>query len=253
MSNFVSCRHSVYGCDEQAFTLLPQVGIRHLEIGIPDGNDFGPVKAVVDRYGMVIATAATSLGLESEEKVQAFLPVIDAVARIGTKKIFVSVGGSDKVDRKELISRLRGVAEKSKEAGVVLCMETHPPFGTNGDEAKRTIEEVASAGLRFNFDTANIYYYNQGTDSVTELKKVASYVSSVHLKDTDGGYHSSNFPVLGQGVVEYPKVFEILGELGFEGPYTLELEGPLTDKKSIDEIHQSVSGCMQYLKSIKAV
>jgi len=106
--------------------------------------------------------------------------------------------------------------------------------------------------LGYNFDTANIYYYNEGTDSVTELAKALEHVASVHLKDTDGLPKSLNFPVLGQGVVDFPEVFRLLGERGFTGPYTLELEGDLMTGKDLAARHQIVVACMDYLRSIGA-
>ena len=252
MSNLFSCRVGVYGSAEKAFPLLPAAGIHGAEIGVSEDLDFGPVKELADRHGLAIATVATGLALDPIQELEDFSPLLQAVARIGTRKIFVSVKGSDTLERKELIRRLRIVADRAHALGMTLCMETHPPFGTNGDVARATIEEVASPGLGFNFDTANIYYYNRGTDSVTELRKVASFVTSVHLKDTDGGFESPNFPVLGEGVVDFPAVFEILSKVSFTGPYTLEIEGPLTSGKSTAEIHKVVMDCMKYLKRIGA-
>ena len=67
---------------------------------------------------------------------------------------------------------------------------------------------VNHPNVRINFDTGNIYFYNQNTDVVAELRKIIDYVASVHLKETDGGYESWNFPALGKGVVDFPAVHQ---------------------------------------------
>jgi sugar phosphate isomerase/epimerase len=78
-------------------------------------------------------------------------------------------------------------------------------------------------------------------------------VGSVHLKDTDGGFHSPNFPRIGTGVVDFPGVFEILGRQKFTGPYTLELEGPIVSALDVPGRVGFLRDCMAYLRSIKAI
>ena len=101
-----------------------------------------------------------------------------------------------------------------------------------------------------NFDTANIFYYNEGLDSADELERVVDFVASMHLKDTDGGFKSPQFPVLGQGVVQFERIFATLERAGFTGPLTLELEGPLMRGLDAPARHQAVLECMEYLQSI---
>jgi len=113
-----------------------------------------------------------------------------------------------------------------------------------------TMEAVDHPALRVNFDTANIFYYNEGLDSADELERVIDYVVSVHLKDTDGGFKSGNFPVLGEGVVDFPRIFGTLEDAGFDGPLTLELEGELMRDLDAPGRHEAVKGCMEYLRSI---
>ena len=102
---------------------------------------------------------------------------------------------------------------------------------------------------------ANIYFYNpEGIDTVEELKKVLPYVTSVHLKESAKGEpRSFDFPVLGTGIVDFPEVFRLLGEHGFAGPYTLELEGPLVNGLPVPERIQKVEACLEYLKEIGAL
>jgi inosose dehydratase len=150
------------------------------------------------------------------------------------------------------MERWRRLGDLAGENGVVLSTETHEPFGHNGDIACRTMRELDHPNLRMNFDTANVYYYNHDIDGVTELKKELDYVASVHLKDTPGGYHDMNFPVFGQGIVDFSGVFKVLNAHGFSGPFTMELEGPLTADKTLEERVASVKACMDYLRSIGA-
>jgi len=246
----ISCRTHVFGCPEAAFPWFQKVGLRYAECPPPEDGDYRRVAAAAAEHGVQIASFGTHLHVESDEAAEALTPVIKGAASVGTQRIFISVKAGKDTSFEDAVARCRHMAGIAAAHDVVLCMETHPPFGTNGDTARRTIEAVDSPAFRFNFDTANIYYYNEGTDSVTELRKVADLVASVHLKDTDGGYHSPNFPAIGVGVVDFPGVFEVLDGVGFTGPYTMELEGNHLRGLSPEERAAFLQKCLNYLRSI---
>lgn len=249
MKHIIACRDSVYGDRDAAFKLMPEVGITAAETCGVTADDIDEVSATAEAAGITITTLGTSVDLSSEESIASYSKLVDGAGRVGIKRIFTSIGAGEE-DHSVCIDRLKELASWADKFRVMICMETHVPFGHNGDVARQTIEEVGSPALRMNFDTANIYYYNENVDTVDELKKVTPLVGSVHLKETDGGFKSFNFPLFGEGIVDFPEVFRLLDEVGFEGPYTMELEGPLTDEKSVDERHAAVARCMEYLKSI---
>ena len=252
MSNTISCRIGVYQDHEEAYRLLSEAGVDAIEAGPPAGGDYAALKASAEAEGLAVATIATGVKLGAADSVAALREAMEGAASIGTPKMFVSIGSAEGNPHEESMAELAQLCDEATELGVTLSMETHPPYGTNADLAVATIAEVGRPGLGYNFDTANIYYYNEGTDSVTELKKCLDHVPSVHLKDTDGLPQSANFPVLGQGVVDFPEVFRLLGERGFTGPYTLEIEGEVVSGKDLEGRHQIVVDCMEHLRSIGA-
>lgn len=252
MANLIACRIGVYHGCENPYEMLSKAGIAGAEVPPPADGDYEAVRRAAEDAGVVVSSLATGIALADEDNLSAFDRVIEGAGSIGTKVIFVSVKGSDDVPRGVLFDRWRKTADKAGQHGVTLAVETHEPFGHNATVALQTMQELSHPNVGLNFDTANIYYYNHDVDGVEELKKELDYVVSLHLKDTGGGYHDANFPVLGQGIVDFPQTFRILGEKGFSGPCTMELEGPLTAGKSIEERHAAVVACMDYLKSIGA-
>lgn len=253
MANIISCRTGVLGSVDTAFQRFPDAGVLHAEVAPPADGDYETLAAKARQHGVTIATLATQLNLETDEATAAFRAVIDGAAAIGVPKIFVSAKAGEETPRPVALGRLRDTAAYATERTVTVCLETHPPFGTNGDIARATITEVGHPGLRYNFDTANVYYYNEGTDTIAELRKVVDLVGSVHLKDTDGGFRSGNFPPVGQGVVDFPGVFEMLSAKGFVGPYTLEIEGALVRDLDEDGRVAFLLDCVNYLRSIGAM
>jgi sugar phosphate isomerase/epimerase len=250
MAAMISCRTGMFGDLETAFEQFPKADMFYAECPPAPGGDYPAMAALAKAHGVTIASLATGLHLDTDEQAAAFRPVIDGAAEIGVPKIFVSAKASEAGKFEEALGRLGELAKYAAGKGVTICMETHPPFAENGDKARLVIESIGSAGLRFNFDTANIYYYNENCDSVAEVKKVADLVGSVHLKDTDGGYKSPNFPPVGQGIVDFPAIFEVLAAVGFQGPYTLEIEGAHVSKLDTAGRLQFLKDCVAYLRSV---
>lgn len=249
MGNIISCRTGVFGSTEQAFRNFPEAGVFHAEAPPPADGDYQALAALAKSCGVSIASLATQLNVESEETMAPLFKVINGASLIGVPKIFVSAKTGERTAWETTTRRLRHIAEYASARDVVVCMETHPPLGENGDKALRTLSAVGHEGLRLNFDTANIYYYNEGTNTLDELRKVADYVGSVHLKDTDGGFKSAKFPPLGQGVVDFAGVFRILDRVGFTGPYTLEIEGDNVAKLDEEGRRDFLRQCVAFLKA----
>lgn len=252
MHGIISIREGGYGGWEAAVEHVADAGINHLEVSVRPLEELEKIaKAAADK-GVEILTLAGGVNLDSEEAMDGFIEMIAACEKLQVGVFFVSVSGAE-LDRATHMSRLRSLGEAAAARGVVLSMETHPPFCANADGMLQTMAEVAHDNVRMNLDTANIFYYNEGLDSADELERVIDYTASLHLKDTDGGFKSPNFPVLGQGVVDFPRILAILEAAGFAGPLTMELEGPVVGGLEVAQRHEVVVACMDYLRSIGMV
>ena len=90
----------------------------------------------------------------------------------------------------------------------------------------RLIQDVGLDNLFINFDPANIYMYGYG-NPIDALRVFGKYVRNVHGKDgvlpTDPRQIGKEMPA-GQGMVDFPKAFEILKELGYDRFVTIERE-----------------------------
>lgn len=247
MANKISCREGVYGGWEQAASYLPKAGIQYVEVQVREAAE---LKKVADGYrakGVTPLTIAGGVNLDDAAAIEKVKAACEAAKQVGIHHYFLSAHGAD---RAASMAKLRDLGVHAAKCGVTICLETHPPFCLNAAEMLKTMSEVNHPNVRINFDTANVFYYNQNIDSADEIEKVAKYVASVHLKDTDGGFKSGNFPVFGEGVVQFKRIFKTLHGVGFDGPLTMELEGDLMKGLDADGRHGKVVACMKYLKSI---
>ena len=252
MPNLIACRILSYGnFMDRGWSHLPEIGIRHVEIPVPPPIYREAVRKHLRDHGVQASSLQALVDISRTDAAELMKPQLETCASYGAKICFVSVkAGDNPLD--VVYERLRAIGDVAARLGVVVAMETHPDLMSNGEVARRTIEAVNHPNVRVNFDTANVYYYNENIDGVAELKKVADLVTAIHLKDTSGGYKEWNFPTLGEGVVDFPAVFKLMAERGFTGPYTMELEG--VHGVELDEPGQlkMVADSLAYLRKIGA-
>jgi len=253
VTNIIACRPGSYRkYSNLAFEYLPKAGVYNVEIAPPAPDKITQTQTELRKYGLKATSLATGCNLAKEPEVQALLGAMEVARKMDVGVIFCSTNTGG-LPGKEPYSKLAALGDSAAENHTIISMETHPDLCQNGDQMLKTMKVVKHPNVRINFDTANIYYYNEGVDAVTELKKIAKYVASVHLKDTNGKPKTWYFPTLGQGVVDYSKVFRILNELGFHGPFTMEMEGIEGEDLTLEQTQQRIVDSMNYLRRIAVI
>jgi L-ribulose-5-phosphate 3-epimerase len=250
MSRIISCFTNSYGPSGvwTAVERIKDTGIDHLELALR-GHNFG---------GLVIPESAVITVKANDATAQSF---VDHLARHGVKISGCNVGGADiraaeglelterrirfaarwfgvkvcvsgagqpvdAAERQKVVAHLRRLGDAAAEQGITLALETHKGPTQNAAAMLALMSEVDHSHVRLNFDTGNIAYYNEGVDACDELEKVKHLVCNVHLKDNRGGFEDWYFPAVGDGgSVNFVRVRQILDDVGFQGPYTIEIEG----------------------------
>ena len=253
MGNIIACRPSSYRkFADFAFEYLPKAGIYNVEISPPAPDGIAEVEADLAKHGLTVTSLATGCELIKEDSVQALIQTMETARRMDVGIIFCSTKTGE-LQLNEAYAKLNDLGDKAQNQQMIISMETHPNLCQNGDQMLQTMEAVDNPGVRINFDTANIYYYNEGVDAIEELNKISNYVASVHLKDTNGKPGTWYFPTLGQGVVDFPEIFRILNELGLYGPFTFEMEGIEGEDLTLEETHDRIVDSMEYLRRIGVI
>ncbi len=246
----LSCRVASYRpFEELAFAHLASLGVRHVEIPLPAPDEVDATRATLQQHGLSAASLHGTCDIRQPDVADQVAAQLPTLAAFGCKLLFVSVSADD-TPLDQAYHRLRAAGSVAAEHGVTIVMETHPDLVTNARVALETMRGVDHPNVRVNYDTANVYFYNHNVDTVTELQQVVPNVAAVHLKDTDGGYRHWHFPALGQGIVDFARVFQVLDEHGFAGPCTLEIEGLEGEKKTADLVRQRVSDSVEYLRRL---
>ena len=242
--NIISCRPASYRkFQDKSYEHMAKLGIHHVELPMPKPQDVNKVRKELDKHGLSVASLECPCYIQDENVTTEFRTAIGIAEEFGAKRLFVSVH-ADKIGREVAYERLRKLGDLAAEKGQVIVLETHPDLVTNGDVGLQTMKGVNHPNVRLNYDTANMYYYNEGIDGMKELKKILNYVEGVHLKDTNGKPKTWYFPALGEGIVDFRKIRELLNGRGFHGPFTIEIEGiegeNLTLAQTLERMEKSV-------------
>ena len=253
MKNLLSCRTASYGkFADTAYEHIAAIGVRHVEIGLGSPSEAKATRAELERHGLALGSLTVRLEIDSEDAAEQFKPWCEACVEMGARHIFTSVR-TGKQGKQVVYDRLRTIGDVAAAKDVFLCMETHPDLITNGTVALETMRAIDHPNVRVNFDTANVYYYNERVDGIVELRKIIDYIESVHLKDTNGEPQTHCFPTLGEGIVDFRTVFQLLNERGMHGPFTIENEGIAGEELTLEQTRERERASVQHLRDLGCV
>ncbi|MGA2033784.1 MAG: sugar phosphate isomerase/epimerase family protein [Thermoguttaceae bacterium] len=123
----------------------------------------------------------------------------------------------------------------AEDYGVIINVEPHGPYTTDGDFMERLFAHFESEHLRFNMDTGNSYI--AGLDPLEYVKRFRKYLSHAHIKDVspslaaaargeETGIATSEVPIGGGVNAENIRnCIAYLKETRFDGVLSIECYG----------------------------
>ena len=153
----------------------------------------------------------------------------------------------DSQDEKDFYKYIRAIADIASEFKIKICIDIHGNWFCNGKKASRIIKKVNNSNVGINYCTGNTIYWGNSRPE-EDIKYAIPYLFKIHLKDSSGIYKDYNFPILGTGTVDFPKILNMLKE--FKGPYIAEME--LSNKKiPLSNINHAFKKSYNYLINLK--
>ena len=148
----------------------------------------------------------------------------------------------------EMLCRVKLLAERAKQHGINILFETG---GESPITLLRLITELNTGNLFVNLDTGNLIMYGYGNprDAVYTLGK---YVRNMHAKDglppTDPYKIGKEVPI-GEGFVDFERVFAGLNEIGYDRFVTIERE--ISGEKQTEDIKKGIEYIKNVLENLK--
>jgi len=203
-----------------------------------------------------MATCVRTVGLVPEatqvERVQEMKEISDFVRLLGCSVLGLHIGFVPELNSeafRRLIAATRDLLDHLAANDQALHLETGQE---TADHLLEFIESVRRHNLFINFDPANMILYGTG-EPIEALRKVGTYVRSVHCKDgvwaPEGrrGKDWGREVALGEGDVGIRNYLQTLHELGYDGSLTIEREIPEDRELQKADIGKAV----QLLKSLR--
>jgi sugar phosphate isomerase/epimerase len=136
-----------------------------------------------------------------------------------------------------IVDGFKRVVPDARAAGVTLALENHGTLACTSERVKKIIREVGSPNLKSTFDIGNFLIADE--DPLDAAKNLAGEVAHAHVKDHRWTGVTGEPPqvfvsikgrkllpeIVGDGQIDFVKVFKILKKAGFNGHLSLEYEG----------------------------
>jgi sugar phosphate isomerase/epimerase len=233
-----------------------------------DDEYLGRVREAIERHGMTMPMLCCSPDFTHpdaavrHDEIERERHMIDVTARLGGGFCRVLSGQRrPEVGREEGIRRVVDAIENllpyAESRGIVLAMENHykdgywqyPEFAQKSDVFLAIVDSIRSPWFGVQFDPSNAVV--AGEDPVQLLEKVKQRVVTMHASDRflKPGYTLEDLRkaeegtgyaailvhgVTGRGLNNYPRIFELLREAGFDGWISIE-----DGMNGLEEIRQS--------------
>ncbi len=124
------------------------------------------------------------------------------------------------------------VGEYGADQGVMVAVENHGGITATGAQCRRLLAEAAAGmpvtrvnrPLGLNYDPAN--FRHAGEDPLAALMVAGDLINYSHWKDVRYEGDEPQYCAIGEGVIEWAPIVEMLLRNGFDGYWAIEYEEP---------------------------
>lgn len=221
---------------EEALAGLADAGFANVEIGAVKGflehldpDELGPAEVarcqtLLDRHGLTCVSMSGHAPLHLDIGVQRLTNVLRAGKELGIQVLNTFTGDASTPEEIEAFrSNVRAIADEAQEAGIRLCIETDSNLLPTAAIGSRILAEIDHPNVGINYDPGNVIYYTGATPE-EDVVLALPHLGHFHLKDQRGGQGKADFPPLGDGDVDIPRLLRTLDDAGFAGPVSMEIE-----------------------------
>lgn len=137
---------------------------------------------------------------------------------------------------------LEPVAKHAHSLGITLVMKPHTGLTATAWDCLELVERLRWPAVKIAWDDGNVSFY-EGLRPDTDLPYVAPHVRAWCIKDHRGGRANADFPIPGEGEIDFENTLRMLLKAGFDGPACVERVDGTTPKgeMSAEEIDRRLA------------
>ncbi len=253
--------NTYHGCSlEEALSGIAKAGFSCVELACVEGwtnhfsiinyreEDLKSLRNSLSRLGLRVVSISAHSDLSTPEGVSYLEKALDLARILGAQ--VVNTGTIEEEKKKGiLISNLQVLAPEAEKRGVKIGLEIHGNFLKDGLRARELMEELNHPAVGINYDTGNAIFYG-GVCPEEDVKNCLPWIVHFHLKDKRGGYKVWDFPPLGEGDIDFGKIFALAREEKIEVPWSVEIEFDGKFQHSREFVDQAVKKSFDYLEKL---
>lgn len=229
---------------ERALAGIARAGYRHVVFGylhegklVPDEADeasWERIAGLLRQYGLKPAMLISHSHFGVNEPMERGFRQMDIAEALGIRRINVLGTYSYykfpdrpkplallEEENKQFVDRMKQFAEAAEERNLVISIKPHTGNSATAPLLKRTLEAVGSPNFRAAYDPGNVDAY-EGVDPLEGFADIAKVSSAFFAKDHRGGRYANDFPVPGEGGMNFREMFRLLRQYDFDGPVVVE-------------------------------
>ena len=246
---------------EEAFNSIKEIGFQYIELGYAENyfdtmikkpeemshKDIDNINRLSNKYGVQVYALSVFFYLMHENAASRLKKVIDVAASLNASTIVTDTGdiGPDEEAKKQIFYKEASeIADYARSKNINICFEIHGGWHSNGKQGAEIIKTINHPNIRLNYDTANVIFFDGGNPE-EDLAYAIPYMSFMHLKDKIGGAGVWNFPALGDGEINFIKIFKMLKD--YDGPISVEIELP-GKTHTLEEVNAAFRKSYDFLK-----
>lgn len=197
-------------------------------------------------HGLTLQCIAGHTRLMKENCIENFKKVLDFASFANVNFVTTDTGEVKNADDEKIFySMIRELGDYAKDKGITICLEMHGGWCNTGKIGAEIIKKVNHTNVKLNYDTSNVTFYGN-VSAEEDIKYAIPYMGYIHLKDNGSGKANDwNFPALGDGILDFKKIFKELE--AFDGPGSVEIEFD-GKERSLEEINEAVKKSFDFLK-----
>jgi sugar phosphate isomerase/epimerase len=229
---------------ERALAGIAQAGYRYVSFGLPhegkpafdDAADGEAARVVrlLERYGLEPVTLVSTDALAPGKPLELARRRLDFARDLGVDEL-LSLGTWGYVNfpdeprpaeemealNETFAAKYRQIGEEAGKRGLVVTIKPHTGNTATASVMADTLRRIGSPHVKASYDPGNVRYY-EGVDPAADFPLIAGDLVSLVAKDHRGARAESNFPVPGEGDVDFPALFAIMRAASFSGPVVVE-------------------------------
>ncbi|TMV51869.1 sugar phosphate isomerase/epimerase [Paenibacillus mesophilus] len=229
---------------ERALESIAATGYKYVSFGLPhegkpafDDSAEGEaerISGLLRRYGLKPVTLVSTDVLSPSQPIEKAISRLEFAKAIGVDEL-LSLGTTSykrfpdepkteeemKLLNDAFAEKYRRIGEEAGKRGIVVTIKPHTGNTATAAVIADTLRTIGSPHILGSYDPGNVRFY-EGIEPSEDLPAIAAQTVSLVAKDHRGKRAELDFPIPGEGDVDFASIFATLRSANFSGPVVVE-------------------------------